>query len=252
MARIFLDVGGYLGDSVYAALDPLFGFDRIYTFEPVDWLAANLGRIADSRLTVVKAGLLDSTGARKVFHAGTLAGSVFSDAPAYLEQGTEQTCQFIEASDFFRSHIGNGDTVYMKLNCEGAECAILENLAQTGQIKKITEVLVDFDALKIPSQSHRVDALRSLLAAEKVVFHTPEQVEYGMINNYGSIRNWLLVTNAAQPGIGRKLASVAYQSKVILTKQYNGYYKMLVLRRAPWLKPIVNFVRGRRGGVGQP
>jgi FkbM family methyltransferase len=245
MARIFLDVGGYLGDSVHAALDPVFAFDRIFTFEPVDWLAADLDKIADPRVTVVNAGLLDATATRKLFHAGTLAGSVFSDAPAYLEQGTEQTCQFIEASSFFDTHIGIEDTVYMKLNCEGAECAILENLAQTGQIKKLTEVLVDFDALKIPSQSHRVEAVRKLLSAEQVAFHTPEQVQYGMINNYGGIRNWLLVAGAAQPGMVRKLASMAYQGKVIVTKQYNGYYKMRILRRMPWLIPLVNFLRGR-------
>jgi hypothetical protein len=35
MTKIFLDVGGYEGESTWAALDPIFGFDRVFCFEPV-------------------------------------------------------------------------------------------------------------------------------------------------------------------------------------------------------------------------
>jgi len=32
--RIFLDVGGHHGETLDVALDPRWGFDKIYCFEP--------------------------------------------------------------------------------------------------------------------------------------------------------------------------------------------------------------------------
>lgn len=245
MARIFLDIGGYKGDSLYAALDPVFGFDQIYCFEPVKKLFDKLKNIRDDRLTVIQAGLFDCSCERTIFHAGTLAGSVYADAPRYLEDGHEEMCKFIHAAGFFREEIKQGDVVYMKLNCEGAECSILESLLSSGQSEKLTEALVDFDALKIPSQADRVDQLVQIMNDQNLPYHTPEEVQYGMINNYGGIRNWLLVTGAAQGGANTKMKSVIYQLKIMLAKDFNGYYKMRVLRKMPWLECVVNRLRGR-------
>lgn len=234
-----------MGDSVHAALDPIFDFDRIYTFEPVENLAQKLRCIKNNRLTVVQAGLFDTTCKKTIYHAGTLAGSIYADAPRHLEDGVESACGFIEASQFFRENIKNEDVVYMKLNCEGSECSILENLLDSGEIQKVTEVLIDFDALKIPSQRNRVDDLLQRIQASRISYHTPEQVQYGMINNYGAIRNWLLVTGAAHANAATKILSALYQLKIMLTKQYNGYYKMRVLNKMPMLKRVVNKLRGR-------
>ena len=245
MTQIFLDVGGYFGDSVHAALHPIFGFDRVYSFEPVAGLAQNLKNIRDKRLTVIQAGLFEATAKRTIYHAGTLAGSIYPDSPSYLEEGSEQVCEFIEASQFFRDNILDQDVVYMKLNCEGAECAILENLIASGEVKKLTEALVDFDALKIPSQANRVDMLVHKMVSGNVPHHTPEQVQYGMINNYGGIRNWLLVTGAKEGGALRKIRSAIYQLGIMRTKDFNGYYKMRILRKMPWLQFCVNKLRGR-------
>lgn len=235
-----------MGDSVHAALDPVFGFDCVYTFEPVESLAKQLCGIGNSRLTVIHAGMIDADGKRIIYHAGTLAGSIYADAPSYIDEGTDVECDFLEASRFFRENIKNGDIVYMKLNCEGAECAILENLLATGEINKLTEVLVDFDALKIPSQAHRVAQIIDGMRAKNAPYHTPEQVQYGMINNYGGIRNWLLVTGASQAGLIRKISSVLYQLKIMLTKEYNGYYKMRVLKKLPVLRLVINKLRGSK------
>lgn len=245
MAKIFLDVGGHMGDSVHAALDPAFGFETVYTFEPVSSLYRQLKQISNRRLQVINAGLLDASATMKVYHAGTLAGSVYADAPKYLSEGTEEACKFIEASEFFKKNIKSGDTVYMKLNCEGAECAIMENLFASGEIEKLTEVLIDFDARKIPSQKHRVENVARMMREGKIPHHTPEQVQYGMINNYGSIRNWLIVTGALQQAPVGRARSFLYQARIIVTKDFNGYYKMRILKKFPLLKRLVDKIRRR-------
>src|SRR5215211_9249145 len=145
MAKIFLDVGGYAGESSSAALDPRFGFDRVYCFEPVRACCDNIRRtIRNPRLTVLNAGLLNKTATIPLHHAGSVGGSVYADAPD--TGGGIENCSFIEASAFFRENIRAGDQVWMKLNCEGAECDILLNLLATGEAGKITEALIDFDA----------------------------------------------------------------------------------------------------------
>ncbi len=117
-----------------------------------------LSGIVNERFTLVGAGLLDSTCKRLVFDPGSLGASVYSDAPG-IERGTsEELCDFVEAAAFFREHIRDTDRVWMKLNCEGAEVAVLENLMRSGEARKLHNVLIDFDAARIPSQRRVSDA----------------------------------------------------------------------------------------------
>jgi FkbM family methyltransferase len=185
VARIFLDVGGYAGESARAALDPGFGFDCVYCFEPVAECQTRIARIPNKRLVLVRAGLLDSTCTRPVFHPGTLGASIFPDAPWSGKESLEERCNFVEAASFFRTNIKESDAVWMKLNCEGAEIPILKNLIESGEARKLRAVLIDFDAAKIPSQQAHVAQAKELLEDVSFKFSYPEDVQFGMINNYG-------------------------------------------------------------------
>jgi FkbM family methyltransferase len=230
--KIFLDVGGYRGEASRAALDPLFAFDRVYCFEPVrscfDTIRSTL---KDRRFTLYNAGLLDETGKRTVYHAGGVGGSAYDGVPELADEKAQESCDFIRASEFFAAEIGEGDLVWVKLNCEGAECAILDDLFETGHAAKLTEVLVDLDARKNPNISHRVSDTVRRLESNLFSCHYPEEVQYGMVNNFGAIRNWLVKTGAGRPfGLGRSLASIAYQARYVRDPAFNGYYKIRILR----------------------
>ncbi len=200
MAKIFVDVGGYHGESSLAALDPIFGFDRIFCFEPVASCAEIIRRrIVDTRFILVQACLSNFAGNVTIHNPGTLGASVYSDAPAYQGAAPPETALAIDASHFFGSFVSSLDHVWLKLNCEGAECDVLESLMSAQLRAPIRNVLVDFDARKIPSQSHRVSALQRRLVEENVPHSFPEDVQYGNVTNYGGIRNWLLVSGATQP-----------------------------------------------------
>jgi FkbM family methyltransferase len=229
MAKIFLDVGGYAGESSLAALDPRFGFDRVYCFEPVKSCYESIRqRIRNRRLIAFNFGLLDRTGDLKIHYAGSLGGSVYADAPDV--GGGAERCSFVEASEFFREHIQAGDEVWMKLNCEGAECDILINLFETGEAHKLTEVLVDFDAQKIGSAKGKLLQAQALLKAAPFQYHTPDQVQFGMVNNYGGIRNWLVVTGAIEPRLANFVKSLFYQCRQAFTREATGYYKLRLLQ----------------------
>src|SRR5258708_30034460 len=119
MAKVFIDVGGYHGESSLAALDPIFGFDRIFCFEPVPSCADIIRqRIADNRFVLVQACLSNHHGTVTIHNPGSVAASVYSDAPLYESTAPPETASAVDASGFFRNFVHAGDQVWMKLNCE--------------------------------------------------------------------------------------------------------------------------------------
>lgn len=230
--RIFLDVGGHSGQTVQAVLDPSYGFARIVTFEPVESLVPALRGIQDARIEVVNAGLSNRTGTAVMHGCGSLGGSLFDDAPN--AEGPTAACRVIEASEWFRQNVGDHDEVYLKLNCEGSECDILENLLDSGQFGRVTQVLVDFDAMKIPSQRHRVHGLQERLKAEAAAnCKFPSEVMYGMGSHFGGIRNWLNTVGARQAGVRPCVSSTLYHLTNLLRRRHLPFYKLQILRRLP-------------------
>jgi hypothetical protein len=51
------------------------------------------------------------------------------------------------------------------MNCEGSEAVILRDLLDTGDIKRLSRLLVDFDIRKVPGMEHLEEGLRAELAA---------------------------------------------------------------------------------------
>src|SRR4029079_3061790 len=106
--------------------------------------------------------------------------------------------KFISAANFFREHIGPSDRVWMKLNCEGSEVAILNDLLRSGEATKLANVLIDFDAARVPEMRDAVEELDRMLPNAPFDYYFPQEVQFGMVNNFGGIRNWLLVSGAAE------------------------------------------------------
>ena len=176
--KIFIDVGGHLGETVEAVLDPGYGFEKIYSFEPVSSCAEAIRAINDRRLVVIEAGLSNSDREAMIFGAGSVGASIYQDHPD--ARGGAERCRFVDATKWFRENLSTGDRVYMKLNCEGSECDILENLLDSGEYSKITHVMIDFDARKIPSQCDRVESLKLCLKNQRYLnFSFPEELMYG-------------------------------------------------------------------------
>lgn len=159
---IFLDVGAHDGQTLEEVLKPGYPFTKVYAFEPMPTQYANLIRLHDDpRLVTVNAGLSNRTGIRPVYGTNTaMEASVFAEKND-VDAAVATECRFIRASDFFHDRIPQAAVV--KLNCEGSECDILTDLAISGEIHKITNVMIDFDVRKIPGQKHREKEVLKLL-----------------------------------------------------------------------------------------
>lgn len=156
--KIFLDVGAHIGETLKIALEAKYGFDRIYCFEPVPKCCNVLRTYQDKKVVVCEYGLWHETCTRQIYNPGSKGASVFRDK--FGDTVTAGDIKLVRASDWFIQNLKVDDQIHLKLNCEGAECAILDDLIATGQYQKIKVLMVDFDVRKIPSQKHLMNAMK--------------------------------------------------------------------------------------------
>jgi len=163
--KVFLDVGGHLGQTLEEVLTPLYSFDAIYCFEPFPESFAFLEKqFDDPRLSVLNYGLSNQTGTLEFYTngLGDMGASVKKNEGE--DKAIVTTCEFVRASEFFQQHIQDDDLVVMKLNCEGSECDIMNDLIDGGQIGKVDNVMIDFDVRKYPHLADEEPKLKARLA----------------------------------------------------------------------------------------
>ena len=196
--RTFLDVGAHEGASLNAVRDPKYGFDRIYCFEPASSCWPSLEAVRDARVTVCRFGLWNRTCSRPLYDAGSVGASIWADK-FRTDRGNEQA-DFVRASDWCREHLRSGDEVFLKLNCEGAEADIVEDLLESGEFARMRSVMIDPDVRKIPSQAHRERELRDRLDAGGMRNYFLEQDVMVGATHRARIQNWLRVAGAERDG----------------------------------------------------
>jgi FkbM family methyltransferase len=194
--RIFLDVGANTGQSLAAALDPVFRFDQIVCFEPVESCWWYLGKFKDDRIRVEHFGLWNKPCARFIYEPGIKGASMWRKDKARTD--ATELCEFRRATDWFKENIKAGDTVFLKLNCEGAECDILDDLLDSGEFDKVSFCMIDFDVRKIASQKHRQFEILERLLLNDIKFPRvafSKQVMRGATHQE-RIKNWLRMVEA--------------------------------------------------------
>ena len=165
--KVLLDVGANIGQSARAALDPRYGFDRVYCFEPAPTCWPEIDAIADPRIELCKFGLGSETCRKTLYRAGYLGASVYEDAASLGASDQDSTSiELIRASDWFAGNVSERDTVFVKLNCEGSECDIVDDLIRSGELRKAYNVMIDFDVRFIPSLRAREVQVRDKLRRE--------------------------------------------------------------------------------------
>ncbi len=152
---VFLDVGGHFGQTLEEVLKPFYRFDTVYCFEPFPPHAAVIREnFRSPKLHLLEYGLSNITGQLDLHSDGEDDMGASVKKREGEQKPTVTSCNFVRASEFFRDHISADDLVVMKLNCEGSECDIMNDLIDSGEIDKIDNVMIDFDVRKF---HHLVD-----------------------------------------------------------------------------------------------
>lgn len=194
--KIFLDVGANTGQTL-AAVQELDEFDRIYSFEPVSVCWPYLKKIAGKRTQIERFGLWDRNARAPLFDPGTKgAGMWLKDKRRKDTPVTTEVCEFRRASEWFAEHIALTDTVYLKMNCEGCECDILDDLLDSGEFEKVSFAIVDFDVLKIDAIRHREGEVRARLGIYQAPRVTYQQRTMLGDTHIERIRHWIGLTKS--------------------------------------------------------
>lgn len=182
--KVFLDVGAHRGQTLEAVL-PL-GFDRIHCFEPVPFNWSTIEHIADARTTLHKFGLSDAEKGAWIYDPTTMGASLWKRPGRKTDS---VYCSFERASEWARANLRGSDKNYLKINAEGAECDILNDLADAEVLEAFTSVVVMWDAHKIP-ELHEMHALtrERMLSYPNVI--SSKQIPHGA-THAERIRNWL-------------------------------------------------------------
>lgn len=203
MKKVFLDVGAHTGETLREVL--FHDFDEVLCFEPVRSCIEALREIADSRTTIFAFGLGAVAREVDVFNAGSLGATIHIDGD---RGGDVERCQLVDVGTFFSQHLSPEDEVWMKLNCEGSECDILDRLIDTNEIFKISYLMVDFDVRKIPSLAHREFGVRARLDnVPGLQMFRSEQIMFGPTHE-SRIRNW--ITASKRNLVARFILNQAY------------------------------------------
>jgi FkbM family methyltransferase len=218
--KVFLDVGANDGGSLHAVRDPKYAFDRIYCFEPASSCWPALEAVRDDRVTVWRVGLWNQTCEQALFAPGSLGASLFEDK--FRTHSATEMCRFIRATDWFRENLTESDEVFMKLNCEGAEFDIVEDLLDSDEFGRLRSVMIDPDVRKIASLAHRERELRERLASTGLAnYFMEEEVMVGRTHR-SRIQNWLRVAGAEERSGRARVRQLVY----VITEAARG-------RRAP-------------------
>jgi FkbM family methyltransferase len=208
-AKVFLDVGAHLGESLHAVRDPKYGFDRIYCFEPAPSCWPALERVGDRRVAVCRFGLWNRTDEQPLYDAGGIGASLYADKFRTAPPSAE-SARFVRAADWFRENLGADDELFLKLNCEGAEADIVEDLLDSGELARVRSVMIDPDVRKIPSQAHREQELRERLRASGLTNYFMEDEVMVGATHRERIQNWLRVAGAETESPQTRMRQLSY------------------------------------------
>jgi FkbM family methyltransferase len=206
--KVFLDVGAHEGETVDAVRDPKFGFERIYCFEPASTCWPALESIRDARVTVCRFGLWNETTEHELYDPGSVGATIFRDK--FSVPRTAAPASFVRATDWFRENLATGDDVYVKLNCEGAEVDIVEDLLDSGELARVRAVMIDPDVRKIASQAHRERELRERLAASRLTNYAMEADVMIGATHRDRIHHWLRTVGAEERGTITRTRQLAF------------------------------------------
>jgi FkbM family methyltransferase len=203
MKTIFLDVGSHIGQTLEEVEKDYYNFDEIHSFEPTsenyNTLCYNFNK---KNIHIHNFGLYSKNTECYIYSAGPgilapaaqggdMGASIFEDKTDLYYRDHKEKIQLKDVSEWIKNNLDLNDMIFMKLNCEGCECEIIDNLVVNNIYDNINHIMIDFDVRKIPSQKHRENEIRKLLTGKKNVDYC-DDVMIGD-THHDRIKAWIML-----------------------------------------------------------
>jgi len=166
MSKIFIDLGAHLGESVIRFYKDVADATeyKIYAFEPNPALTSQLQQNLKgfSNVEIISKAVSDRDGIVELYvgsmndaDGSTLVlnkhtGNIRYDKPV-------EVCS-INFSNWLQSIIKSQDYVFLKINIEGGEYIVMENLMQSGILNQISRIHLILHAHKIDGEIFKTTA----------------------------------------------------------------------------------------------
>ncbi|MGD9966812.1 MAG: FkbM family methyltransferase [Hyphomonadaceae bacterium] len=152
--KVFVDVGAHNGGSIHSVIEGGYGFDRMVSVEPDPEMVAALQarfakEIAARRYQIAPVGLSDHLGTAQLIGDNSEGGASMIAGKFAAGVGNAREIELIDWATFLHEYgLGNA-RLWVKINAEGAEIAILDSILAEGG-KNIESLVVFFDIVKSP------------------------------------------------------------------------------------------------------
>jgi FkbM family methyltransferase len=200
--RVFVDVGAHNGGSIAQVLDGGYAFDRMVSVEPDPEMIAALQtrfakEIADGRFEVAPVGLSDHIGAAQLIGDNTEGGASMIAAKFGAGPGNVREIKLIDWASFLKDYNLRNARLWVKINAEGAEIAILDSILAEGG-KNIESLVVFFDIVKSPFgawKKWRVmrdlahAGIPYLLAENVLIKHGPRKRLHNWLSSFAALKS---------------------------------------------------------------
>lgn len=167
MKRIFLDVGANVGQTIDMVLHPSFNINEVIAFEPSPICIQELQRKYgnNDRVRIMPFGLWTTTCQMDLHNEGSQGGTILTDYQTTCNPTIRVTmCDFVKASNWFAENLIEPATIFLKMNCEGSECDIINDLLDTGEYDKVAMAFIDYDVRKSTSRSYQEKQLKERMS----------------------------------------------------------------------------------------
>jgi FkbM family methyltransferase len=200
--RIFVDVGAHNGGSIFSVIEGGYTFDRMVSVEPDPEMIAALEKrfakeIADGRYQIAPVGLSDHIGTAQLMGDNTEGGASMIAAKFGAGAGNVREIRLIDWPTFLKDYNLKNARLWVKINAEGAEVAILDSIIAEGG-KNIESLVIFFDIVKSPFgawKKWRVmrdlarAAIPYVLAENVLIKHGPRKRLNNWLSGFAALKN---------------------------------------------------------------
>ena len=151
--KILLDCGAHNGDSI-PDLVSLFGpFDKIYAFEANPSYEKEILALRSqyNNLELICAAVWDKQEKVKLFlgETGLESSLIFEKKTGGFSKTNYVESEAIDFSEWMKSNLSINDTIYLKMDIEGAEFPVLEKMIRDGTHRMVDVFLPEWHADRI-------------------------------------------------------------------------------------------------------
>ena len=172
MRKVFIDIGAHIGESIEIVTSKKYNFDFIYAVEPSPFCQKYLNKFKDQRIEIIPFGFGSENKSTTLFGSGSVGASIFLEKTPYWS--VNERINILKFSQWYYDNITENDLVWIKLNAEGAELEIIQELRYI-HTRKIVSMLISFDVEKIPSLQKEKKELIKILENWQIPFNERRQ-----------------------------------------------------------------------------